>query len=678
MPIRASSLALCFLWATPLAAQSAVGEAVAPHFLSRAWTSQDGLPDSRVTAIVAGRDGFVWIGTRRGLARFDGAGFRVFTHDNYPTLPSDEILSLALAKDSTLWVGTVTGVVRYRNGRFLPASLPSSQRNMRVGALLALADGGMVVTTTELSVRFPADTLAPATITRSSPQALLQSRDGTIWALRRSLARLGQEETPDTVFSRREYERALAMDSTGAIWITDVNHLLVRRGTANGRTYQVFGPEQGLPAGSIRALATAADGAVWVALDGGGVFRHSEGGFTMVPVDTIAAGSVRVLAAAPDGSIWIGSNTGLNNVWAARFTTHRSGRDLARDFVWQVSAMDDSSLWLATNAGGPMRLKSGALASVPSVPVLPDRLVSVTAQSRDGSIWLAFRGGGIGRWQAGHYKYEGVLPGADGLEARSMLEDRNGTLWIATGQGLYQRDATGWHRYTEQDGLADHDIYVIRQGRNGELWLAGANALSRRDSLGRFHALIHASDKVLGGVEDLEVDGDRLWLTTFRDGLALYRGGHLTVFHERVPSLLREAHRVMPDSLGFLWISSNLGLQRVRTADLLAVAQGRVVDPFVEDFDRDDGLLSAEFNSTGGASGARTPDGHLWFPSPVGLVEVNPREFKSDTAPPRAVIDQVLLDDRDVTSEVGDRLSWRGGRLTIRYTTPAMRKSRSQ
>ncbi|HTO74298.1 MAG TPA: ATP-binding protein, partial [Gemmatimonadales bacterium] len=191
-------------------------------------------------------------------------------------------------------------------------------------------------------------------------------------------------------------------------------------------------------------------------------------------------------------------------------------------------------------------------------------------------------------------------------------------------------------------------------------------------------ALIRASDKAVGGIEDLELDGDRLWLTTFREGLALYRGGHLTVFGSRVPSLLREAHRVLPDGLGFLWISSNLGLQRVRTADLLAVAQGRPVDPFIEDFDRDDGLLSAEFNSTGGASGARSYDGHLWFPSPVGLVEVDPQLFRADTAPPRAVVDQVLLDDRDVTSEVGDRLSWRGGRLTIRYTTPAMRKSRSQ
>jgi signal transduction histidine kinase/ActR/RegA family two-component response regulator len=188
---------------------------------------------------------------------------------------------------------------------------------------------------------------------------------------------------------------------------------------------------------------------------------------------------------------------------------------------------------------------------------------------------------------------------------------------------------------------------------------------------------VHPADGSIAGVEDLFVDGDRLWITSFRDGLALYSGGRLTTFRGQVPGLLREAHRVMPDRFGFLWISSNLGLQRIRISDLLAIAADRPVSPFIEDFDREDGLLSVEFNSSGGAAGARTADGHLWFPSPVGIVEVDPARFRSDSAPSRAVIDQVLLDDRDVTSEVGERLSWRGGRLTIRYTVPSVSKTKS-
>jgi len=120
----------------------------------------------------------------------------------------------------------------------------------------------------------------------------------------------------------------------------------------------------------------------------------------------------------------VGTLSGLTHVWPTRFTTHRTGRDLARDFVWQVQAMRDNSLWLATNAPGVVRLSDGVLTPVATRPPLPDRQVLAIGESRDGSTWLAFRGGGIGQVRDGKFQYEGLLPGAAPVEVRTILDAR--------------------------------------------------------------------------------------------------------------------------------------------------------------------------------------------------------------------------------------------------------------
>ncbi|MEO8031656.1 MAG: two-component regulator propeller domain-containing protein [Gemmatimonadota bacterium] len=669
MPRRLTWFLAVLLVSPHLSAQQPAGF-LSQRFLAQSWSVHDGLPDSRLTAVLVSQEGFLWIGTRKGLARFDGDRFRTYTHVDYPLLPSDEILALAQDSSGTIWIGTQSGLAVYRLGRFAPIEMPESLRNLKIVSLLAMPGRGVVVGTTDRVFTIGQADRVPALTAPEAAQALVRTRTGEVWALSRSLYQLGSGGFhPDTSFTALQNERALTIDSTGGLWVSDYSHLAVRRPTAIGRTYQAIPDDSGLPAGSIRALATATDGAVWVAVDGAGVYRWDNHRFLKVaPLDSVAAGAVRVLTPAADGSMWIGSLTGLTHVWPTRFNTYRTGTNLARDYVWQLRPVQDGSIWLATNEAGPSRLVDGKLSPVPSRTPFPPRLVSALTQTSDGSIWLAFRGGGLGRYLNGDFTYEAPLAGPTSLEIRSILQDRHGTIWLGTSQGLYRREGSTFRLQTGVDGPSNPDIYVLRESGNGELWIGASNSLTRRDSLGQFHAVVRPTDGTLAGIEDLQPDGDRLWIATARDGIALYTGGRLTVFSTIVPGVLREAHRVLPDGLGFLWVTSNQGLQRLRIRDLLLIAAGPGSPLFLEDFDRDDGLITAEFNSTGGAAGSQTADGRLWFPSPVGVVEVDPSRFMADTAAPRAVIDQVLIDDREVNDDAMDQLNLRGGRLTIRYT----------
>ena len=92
--------------------------AIAQYHLD-AWSEKDGLPQGSVQAITQTRDGYLWIGTRDGLARFDGVKFTVFRAGNSPGLESNDIRALHEDRAGQLWIGTFNGgLSRFRDGKF--------------------------------------------------------------------------------------------------------------------------------------------------------------------------------------------------------------------------------------------------------------------------------------------------------------------------------------------------------------------------------------------------------------------------------------------------------------------------------------------------------------------------------------------------------------------------------
>ena len=122
MRLRLTS-ALALLCAPVVAAAQARSAAdtgrLAETFVHESWTVQDGLPVNSVNALLQSHDGYIWIATFDGLARFDGIRFTVFNSATSPGLPNNRIISLQEARDSTLWLRTEDNqLVRFRDGRF--------------------------------------------------------------------------------------------------------------------------------------------------------------------------------------------------------------------------------------------------------------------------------------------------------------------------------------------------------------------------------------------------------------------------------------------------------------------------------------------------------------------------------------------------------------------------------
>jgi hypothetical protein len=108
-----------------------------PEWHVRNWQTDDGLPDANVTAIQQTPDGFLWVGTPKGLARFDGVHFKVFDSERFPALVDPRISALLVDRRGTLWIGTWSGhLVRYEDGRFRTLKLSDPSGLTPVGGFM--------------------------------------------------------------------------------------------------------------------------------------------------------------------------------------------------------------------------------------------------------------------------------------------------------------------------------------------------------------------------------------------------------------------------------------------------------------------------------------------------------------------------------------------------------------
>ena len=160
----------------------------------QSWSTENGLPQNSVHALFQSRDGYVWVGTEGGIARFDGIEFKVFQHENTPAITSDDICCFAQSDTNTVWIGTADGLLRYEGGSFhrytTADGLPSqnvlsiiadnSSTYVLTGGGLARFDGKVFV---PISLSAPPIAIAPAAgdgILIATSSGLLQYRQGTV------------------------------------------------------------------------------------------------------------------------------------------------------------------------------------------------------------------------------------------------------------------------------------------------------------------------------------------------------------------------------------------------------------------------------------------------------------------------------------------------------------------
>ncbi len=493
---------------------SAVALAIPPTPQFRQVGVADGLPSSRTSSLALDRDGYLWIATGDGLARYDGVGYQVFRHiaGDPNSLPGNYIETLFVDTDNRLW--------------------------------FSIEGHGLNVMDAQRKTIRQYNTKTQPLIQNDDVFAITATPDGALW-----FGTFG-----------------------GGLYRLDRKRGGKERLT---RFLPVAGNQHSLPSENIVSLGVDAHGVLWVGTTGG-LARWTAKGFETLPKDAISGQNVLNLSAEADGSLWIGTDHGLDHRLAdGRIEKARWNDQLSGKFVSSVFRDREGTRWFTTSSG--LAIETGGKFSLLAGSGATYSNVTLGLEDREGGLWFATSKQGLLRlsvdWrdfsvfgaedssgQLGNQKIIAAASGQDGgiwlLRSSKQLDLLN----PANGQAVRQWD------YSK----LDESIISVVQRRDGSIWLGQPQGLIRYDlrtgALRRWYDDEGEQRLLVGPVlRMLETDDGLLWVSCYGGGLQA-RDNEGRIVYELKPNDGQGLKS--PDPLqmatgpdGALWISGPFGLQ---------------------------------------------------------------------------------------------------------------------
>ncbi|WP_124846923.1 sensor histidine kinase [Acidipila sp. EB88] len=625
------------------------------YFHHQAWSTEDGLPQASVHALLQSGDGSLWVGTEAGLARFDGQSFRVLNHDGVPALASDDISSLAEDAAGDLWFGTVDGLVRKRGEAYrlfrTQDGLPSNEIvsvASRARELLVLTTGGLAA---ERGDHFEWVRTSARIVSVSNAADGLVAVDSRGTPYRWRSGRLVAQQAPQP--EALPVLGAVVNDRRQEVWTygSDFVHVVSPSQTRTWHT----GTE--LPGSRVQALYADGQGRMWIGTNRGLVSAAPAAGFRFEPWDALRGESVLSIDQDREGDLWIGTEgSGLHALQPRKFAMDLgSGSETITAIVRNSSGRMD---WGTRDDGV---FQSGTTAVALARGRLLSPVVLSLAAGRQGDVWVGtpdglnhIAGAKVQRWT--------VSEGLPDDFVRSVLVDADDTVWAGTRFGLAHIDKNTVHTFTLADGLGSNSIGPMLglpagTGTGGVLYVGTSNGLCVRS--GRAFRCVSSGAQQGGSIiTALGADHQgRVWAAVHEAGLALAGENALLPVHSA--ALPREILGILADQDGYLWLRSTRGLYRTRVNELRACLAGTLDgrNLQVDAYGRSDGMPSEEAVGAGSPTVAEGEDGELWFATRRGIAVTDPEHLRGVHVPPGIVLTQVFVDGAsfamDAPAEIG-------------------------
>lgn len=649
------------------------------------WTSDAGLPQNTIEAIVQTRDGYLWMGTEEGLARFDGVRFAISDRQNAPALRSPFVSSLFESADGTLWIGTYGGgLARLRHGRiesFLPELLGAD----RIRGMCETSNGSIFVATAGGGMlRIDGDRVRRFTTRDGLPvdriwTVIGDGADG-LWVATHGggVVRWRDGKVVQHITTREglpnDFARTILRDADGTLWVgTDGGGLAQWK---NGAVARIVTTRDGLPSDLIRSIVRDREGSLLIGTEGG-LVRWRDGHVeTLGAADGLPSPVVTNVMEDREGSLWVGTTAGLARLNDTRLlpVTRREG--LAADAARAVLEDRQGRMWVGTEGGGLCRVFPAPVRCFTKADGLPNDSVYALVESADGSLWAGTDGGGVVRLHGDSFsdRIDVAHSGLPNDHVRALVEMPDGTLWVSTAGGLARvRD----RKAENVPALAGLQLRPLLALGDGSLLVGTDGAgLWRVTADGKSAAQIAAAGKGLGSdrVFTLVSDsgGAAVWIGTSGGGLThldLASGATRTL--TRRDGLHDDVVFQLFDSGTDLWMTSNRGLYRVGRDRVLAAMRGAKSDLSGTVYGSTDGMPSPECNAASPAM-IRARDGRLWVATARGVAVVDLHAVARNAVPPVVHIEGVSIDGGPPPAGAL-RVPAGAQRLDIHYTATTFR-----
>jgi len=617
-------------------AQDGVSPSIPANVRFDSLTLDDGLPSNIIYAITQDHSGFLWFGTSRGVARYDGYQFTIYRHNpnDSHSLSHNFISTFYEHEDGMLWIGTFGGGLNVLD----PAT-------------------GYVT-------RYQHNPDDPHSLSHDNVRVIYKTRDSVFWigtfggGLNKFDPATGQftsyqhdPDDPHSLSNNRVW--AIHEDREGLLWIATWGGLNKFDPKTRQFTRYQHDPDDPSSLSDDEILSFYEDrtGQLWIGTRDGGLnkfdqeterFTHYQ--YTPNDPHSLSHNAVWYLYEDRSGLLWIGTGGGLNifDPIRERFTHYRHDPDnphsLRGNTIYALYEDRSGVLWIGTFGGG-LSTFSRSKIKFPHyhhIPGNPNSLsmndVRALYEDNRGNLWIGTFGGGLNKLdrESGQYTiYQSDPNDPYNINDNRILvitEDRSGSLWVGTGSGGLNRldpatEQFTHYRHTPDNphSLSSNGILSLHEDRTGNFWIGtrtgGLDLLVRQT--GQFITYDFA-DSPFGPITSvfhiLEDRNGILWLSTSEALIKFDQKKGVLAFYQPDPNnpncLSSSPRNVLETRTGELWVGTETGLNKF--------------DPASGTFTRyteSDGL--ADNNITGVLEDSR---GNLWISTQHGLSRFNPVE----------------------------------------------------
>jgi PAS domain S-box-containing protein len=666
------------------------------QYLQDSWGTERGWPGGSITAIAQTSDGYLWIGTDKGLVRFDGLNFHQFERAHPDPILIGPVRTLLVDASDNLWIllqntqlfryhngnlelirgeaenGT-TAMARGTSGAVLLSSLAAGTltysdnqfRSLSSAALLADAArvaNGEAPDQRSTPFSWSAGTLPDRLAAPISPViSMAQTDDGKIWlgTERRGLFYLQEGRVSSTSNGRDDTKISCLLPlQNSELWVGTAKG--VRRW--NGTELTLAGVPSSLLNIDVLSILRDRDSNIWVGTSRG-LFRYDANGVSLLST----TGPVTALFEDREGTIWIGSARGLQRLRDSAFVRY-SLPNLKSQSMGPLHVDSGGRTWIAPIQGGLRWLKEAKSGVVTADGIANDVVYSITGTGKD-DVWVGRQQGGLT-----HLRYSGnsftakTYTRADGLAQNSVYavyRSSDGSVWSGTlSSGVSELKNGHFTNYTTTDGLAANTISSIAEGRDGTMWFGTPKGVSAKSQKGW---RTYTGDDGLPS-EDvnclLQDSTGILWIGT-AEGLAYLSDEHVHVPRGVPESLHAPIFGIEKDKNGWLWIATDSKVLQLNRSSLVKDVIG---DADVREYGLADGLESTE-----GVKRSRSvvsdSAGRIWFSLSRGLSVVNPSQITGNSVPALPHIEAITADNNNTANlATSVRIPPSPRRITFEYT----------
>lgn len=557
------------------------------------YTVRNGLINNTIWAVAAEPVGSIWIGSQGGLSQYDGKKFINYTVQQQTLRGINNTQQIQVVSDTTWW--RVQGDVYYVTRGKIKYFLTPGQQGY-VSAILAEKTGLWLAKDRVIyhydhakwdTIRFNvAEDQKPPSVYK-----IFRDKDSMIWITTNAGLYKIEHGQPvpftvnETTLSFLPGITSIAQDKAGILWL----------GTSSGvvkvspNMLQYYNKRNGLSDNAFFDMLTDAEGNVWMASDGQGVFRFSGTQFTGLD-ETMGLPSAQVMA--------IASNK--------------------RD-----------SLFLGTYDAGLFVFKDGKVSPL-AFPSNPVPAITSLCYTRGSKLWIGTRGRGLWSYEKDIFRqYEAPDRNFPSNFINSLYVDNENRMFIgfANGAVVYANDSFKAVD-TKKSGVSSflyigQDSVLIATDNGLQLYSAGATADFRTRT-------IVDTAKVQCFIKQ----GPYLWMGSGDDGLIRYdmRDNKTLVINKSSGLRSDFIYNIVADNDSNIWVGTGFGIHKIK--------MNEHNEPYVTFYGKAQGITGMESNIN---SVLKMPDGGIWFGTTNGALHYQPHTAVVTPAPASIVMQSVKL-----------------------------------